>query len=52
MAWAGTGVVWAAAGGVLSSRLITDASAAAAAAGSFFTFVQISNMHTNKMERR
>jgi len=51
MGWAGTGVVWAAAGGVLSSRLITDASAAAAAAGSF-TFVQISDMHTNKMERR
>ena len=44
MAWAGTGVVWAAAGGVLSSRLITEASAADAAAGSF-TFVQISDTH-------
>ncbi len=44
MAWAGTGVVWTAAGGVLSSRLITDASAADAAAGSF-TFVQISDTH-------
>src|SRR6058998_3428255 len=44
MAWAGTGVIWAAAGGVLSSRLITEASAADAAAGSF-TFVQISDTH-------
>ncbi len=44
MAWAGTGVVWTLAGGVLSSRLITDASAADAAAGSF-TFVQISDTH-------
>ena len=44
MAWAGTGVVWAAAGGVMSSRLITEASAADAAAGSF-TFVQISDTH-------
>ena len=44
MAWAGTGVVWAAAGGLLSSRLITEASAADAAAGSF-TFVQISDTH-------
>src|SRR5438477_7479565 len=42
MAWAGTGVVWAAAGGVLSSRLITEASAADAAAVSC-TFVQISD---------
>jgi 3',5'-cyclic AMP phosphodiesterase CpdA len=44
MAWAGTGVVWASAGGLLSSRLITEASAADAAAGSF-TFVQISDTH-------
>jgi len=44
MAWAGTGVVWTLAGGVLSSRLITDASVADAAAGSF-TFVQISDTH-------
>jgi 3',5'-cyclic-AMP phosphodiesterase len=44
MAWAGTGVLWTAAGGVLSSRLITEASAADAAAGSF-TFVQISDTH-------
>lgn len=44
MAWAGTGVVWAAAGGVLSSRQVTEASAAEAASGSF-TFVQISDTH-------
>jgi Icc protein len=44
MAWAGTGVVWAVAGGVLSSQLITAASAADAPAGSF-TFVQISDTH-------
>ena len=44
MAWAGTGVVWASAGGLLSSRLITEASAADATAGSF-TFVQISDTH-------
>src|SRR5437660_12762131 len=44
MAWAGTGVVWAAAGGVMSSRLITEASAYAAAAGSF-KFVHISDTH-------
>ena len=44
MAWAGTGVVWTATGGVLSSRLITDASAADAAAASF-SFVQISDTH-------
>src|SRR5205823_4593905 len=44
MAWAGTGVVWTAAGGLLSSRLITEASAADAAVGSF-TFVQISDTH-------
>jgi len=43
MAWAGTGVVWAAAGGVLSSRPIGRAEAAAAAGG--FSFVQISDTH-------
>src|SRR6266540_923292 len=42
MAWAGTGVVWAAAGGLLSSRLITEASAASAGS---FSFVQISDTH-------
>ncbi len=44
MAWAGTGVVWAASGGVFSSRLIGEASAADDAA-SAFTFVQISDTH-------
>jgi len=44
MAWVGTGLVWTATGGVLSSRLITEASAADAAAGSF-NFVQISDTH-------
>ena len=44
MAWAGTGVVWAASGGVFSSRLIGEAAAADAPAGGF-TFVQISDTH-------
>jgi 3',5'-cyclic-AMP phosphodiesterase len=44
MAWAGTGVVWTAASGVLSSRLVTDASAADVAPGAF-SFVQISDTH-------
>src|SRR5207249_11327493 len=44
MAWAGTGVLWTAAGGVVSSRLISSAEAAEAAAGSF-SFVQISDTH-------
>jgi len=43
MAWAGTGVLWTSAGGVLSSRLITEAAAADTAAG--FSFVQISDTH-------
>jgi 3',5'-cyclic-AMP phosphodiesterase len=43
MAWVGTGVLWTATGGVLSSRLVTDA-AAAADAGTF-SFVQISDTH-------
>ena len=40
MAWAGTGLLWAARGGVLSSTTLGDASAAAD-----FTFVQISDTH-------
>ena len=44
MAWVGTGLVWTATSGVLSSRLITEASAADAATGSF-NFVQISDTH-------
>ena len=44
MAWVGTGVLWTATGGVLSSRLVTDATAADADAGTF-SFVQISDTH-------
>jgi 3',5'-cyclic-AMP phosphodiesterase len=44
MAWAGTGVLWTTAGGVLSSRLVTEASAADTAPGTF-SFVQISDTH-------
>jgi 3',5'-cyclic AMP phosphodiesterase CpdA len=44
MAWAGGGLVWVASGGVLSSRLVSPASAAEAASGSF-SFVQISDTH-------
>jgi hypothetical protein len=44
MAWMGTGVLWTAAGGVLSSRMISPASAAESPAGRF-SFVQISDTH-------
>jgi Icc protein len=44
MAWAGTGVVWTATGGVLSSRLVPAAAAADLASGDF-SFVQISDTH-------
>jgi 3',5'-cyclic AMP phosphodiesterase CpdA len=44
MAWAGTGLVWVSAGGVLSSRVIAPAAAAEAKPGSF-SFVQISDTH-------
>ncbi len=44
MAWAGTGLVWVATGGVLSSRVIAPAAAAEAKPGSF-SFVQISDTH-------
>jgi 3',5'-cyclic AMP phosphodiesterase CpdA len=43
MAWVGTGVVWTATGGILSSRVL-PAAAAESAAGSF-SFVQISDTH-------
>ena len=43
MAWVGTGVVWTATGGILSSRVL-PAAAAEPAAGSF-SFVQISDSH-------
>src|SRR5262245_7249632 len=44
MAWIGTGVVWTAAGGVLSSRVLPASAAEAPPAGSF-SFVQISDTH-------
>ena len=43
MAWVGTGVVWTATGGILSSRVL-PAEAAEPAVGSF-SFVQISDSH-------
>jgi 3',5'-cyclic-AMP phosphodiesterase len=43
-AWTGAAVVWTAAGGVLSSRVVTPAAAADAPAGGF-SFVQISDTH-------
>jgi Icc protein len=45
MAWAGTGVVWVAAGGILSSRTLSQAAAADAAPAATFSFVQISDTH-------
>src|SRR5436305_9729069 len=44
LAWTGAAVVWTAAGGVLSSRVVTPAAAAEAPAGAF-SFVQISDTH-------
>ena len=43
-AWTGAAVVWTAAGGVLSSRVVTPAAAAEAPTGAF-SFVQISDTH-------
>src|SRR5260370_23136620 len=43
MAWAGTGVLWTADGGLLSSRPLTAAAAEASTGG--FSFVQISDTH-------
>jgi 3',5'-cyclic-AMP phosphodiesterase len=45
MAWAGTGLVWVAAGGILSSRALSQAAAADAAPTASFSFVQISDTH-------
>jgi Icc protein len=45
MAWAGTGLVWVAAGGILSSRTLGQAAAAEAAPAAGFSFVQISDTH-------
>jgi len=44
MAWAGTGLLWTASGGVLSSRIVSPASAAETRAESF-RFAQISDTH-------
>jgi hypothetical protein len=40
MAWAGTGMLWAASGGLVVSRILRPDSAQAAEAGTDFTFVQ------------
>ena len=45
MAWAGTGLVWAAAGGMLSSRTLGVTPAAAQTPAADFSFVQISDTH-------
>src|SRR6266446_4900338 len=49
MAWAGTGLVWAVSGGILSSRVFAqdakDGQGAPPRAGADFTFVQISDSH-------
>jgi 3',5'-cyclic-AMP phosphodiesterase len=44
MAWAGTGLLWSASGGVLSSRIVSPAAAAETQAESF-RFAQISDTH-------
>ena len=45
MAWAGTGMLWAASGGLVASRLLKTASAQTLTPGADFTFVQISDSH-------
>ncbi len=45
MAWAGTGLVWAATGGILSSRTLGAVPAAAQTPAGDFSFVQISDTH-------
>ena len=45
MAWAGTGLVWVAAGGVFSSRTLGVTAAAGETAAGDFSFVQISDTH-------
>src|SRR5213595_3900614 len=45
MAWAGTGMLWAASGGLVVSRILRPGSAQAAEAGTDFTFVQLSDSH-------
>ena len=45
MAWAGTGMLWAASGGLVVSRILRPSTAQAADARADFTFVQISDSH-------
>ena len=45
MAWAGTGLLWTATGGVVSSRMIAPTGAAATTDAGAFSFVQISDTH-------
>src|SRR5436309_15193013 len=46
MAWAGTGMLWTISGGVLASKMLSPASAAAAEGRvGDFSFVQISDSH-------
>ena len=45
MAWAGTGLVWTATGGILSSATLRQAAAAGADPAGSFSFVQISDTH-------
>src|SRR3954447_19133305 len=45
MAWAGTGMLWAASGGLVASRVLKAATLQTPASGTDFTFVQISDSH-------
>ncbi|HZV97210.1 MAG TPA: hypothetical protein VFF62_14845, partial [Candidatus Nitrosocosmicus sp.] len=45
MAWAGTGLVWVATGGMLSSQTLGVTRAAAQTPAADFSFVQISDTH-------
>ena len=45
MAWAGTGLVWTAGGGVLSSQAFGQGARRAGTAAASFSFVQISDSH-------
>ncbi len=45
MAWAGTGMLWTVAGGLLGSRLLPSRADAAETGGGSFSFVQVSDSH-------
>src|SRR4051812_36018789 len=45
MAWAGTGMLWTASGGLLGSTLLPSSAGAAETAKGSFSFVQISDSH-------